>query len=96
MAPSNVIVLHPDDNVATAITDLGVGDTVKSDSRQLTVTEGVPFGHKVALAAIPSGASIVKYGESIGVANTDIAAGAYVHIHNIESQRGRGDLGTRK
>lgn len=34
----------------------------------------------------------MKYGESIGRANEDIAFGEYVHIHNMEAMRGRGDL----
>jgi altronate dehydratase small subunit len=93
---SNVIVLHPEDNVATAIADLNPGDTVKSKSAQVKVAEAVPFGHKVALSAIAAGAPIVKYGEHIGLAKQDIAAGGYVHIHNIDSQRGRGDLGDAK
>jgi hypothetical protein len=30
-----------------------------------------------------------KYGECIGVATADIAAGSHVHVHNMESRRGR-------
>ena len=92
-----VIVLHDTDNVGTAIADLAMGDTVEVPGRKLQVTEAVPFGHKVALTAIKAGAAIVKYGESIGVAKQDVASGACVHVHNVESQRGRGDLiDTRK
>jgi hypothetical protein len=36
---------------------------------------------------------VVKYGQRIGVAGADIAAGAHVHVHNVVSERGRGDLG---
>ena len=34
---------------------------------------------------------IVKYGEIIGRATQDIAVGQHVHVHNLESCRGRGD-----
>lgn len=34
----------------------------------------------------------MKYGESIGGASQDIKKGEYVHIHNMEARRGRGDL----
>lgn len=34
----------------------------------------------------------MKYGESIGAASSDIKKGDYVHIHNLEALRGRGDL----
>jgi altronate dehydratase small subunit len=37
------------------------------------------------------GDSIIKYGEVIGVATREIAPGQHVHVHNLESRRGRGD-----
>ena len=57
-----------------------------------TVTDDIPFGHKFALCDIGNGQLIIKYGEEIGMASCDIAQGAYVHVHNLESMRGRGDL----
>jgi len=33
----------------------------------------------------------VKYGEPIGIATRDIRSGQHVHVHNLESARGRGD-----
>ena len=43
----------------------------------------VPVGHKVALKAVPQGAPVMKYGHVIGYATQDIAAGEYVHSHNL-------------
>ena len=34
----------------------------------------------------------MKYGECIGAANTAIRKGEYVHVHNMDALRGRGDL----
>ena len=91
-----VLVLHPSDNVATALVDLDVGQTVTAAHQAGTVTvraqEPIAFGHKLALVPLAVGASVYKYGEVIGVAAADIPAGAHVHVHNVESQRGRGDL----
>jgi len=87
-----VVVLHPRDNVGTAVADLAAGDVIELPGHALRVAETVPFGHKVALAAITRGAPILKYGESIGVATCDVPLGGCVHTHNVESQRGRGDL----
>jgi hypothetical protein len=87
-----VIVLHPDDNVATAVADLVAGEDLQVGSHTLKVTEPVPFGHKVALRDIGPRMPITKYGESIGLALGAIAAGSCVHTQNVESQRGRGDL----
>jgi len=44
---------------------------------------GIPRGHKVALRDIAAGAQVRKYGQSIGVAKGDIAAGDHVHTHNL-------------
>ena len=87
----NVIILHPDDNVATAVEDLAAGDIVSIKGTELKVVEPIPYGHKIALTDIAKGETILKYGEPIGRARDDIAAGGYVHVHNIDSQRGRGD-----
>lgn len=90
---SNVIILHPSDNVGTAVADLATGDRVDVGGTLVAVSEAVPFGHKVALTPIKAGETILKYGESIGLALVEIRQGGCVHVHNVESQRGRGDLG---
>ena len=91
-----VLVLHPSDNVATALADLDAGQTVTVARQAGAVTvcaqEPIAFGHKLALVPLAAGALVYKYGEVIGVAAVAIPAGAHVHVHNVESQRGRGDL----
>ena len=52
----------------------------------------IPYGHKLAVRDIHPGDQILKYGESIGAATQEITAGDYVHVHNLDSQRARGDL----
>ena len=42
-------------------------------------------GHKYAARAIQAGEAVVKYGQVIGVAKADIAAGRHVHTHNVRS-----------
>ena len=92
---TKVIVLDETDNVATAIAEIAEGENVEAGSRRVVAKEAIPFGHKVALAPIANGDSILKYGESIGLAKGDISEGACVHVHNVDSQRGRGDRGAR-
>ncbi len=86
------------DNVATIFangivdgTQVEVRDK-KGQSETITVHGDVPYGHKVALRDIAKGEPIMKYGESIGAASHDIKKGDYVHIHNMDAMRGRGDL----
>lgn len=86
------------DNVATVFADGTTADTVvcvrdRAGNESLVTALGdIPYGHKIAIADIAAGQTIVKYGESIGVASREIAVGDYVHVHNLDSMRGRGDL----
>lgn len=90
---TKVIILDDTDNVGTAIDDIAEGETIESGKASVVTVERIPFGHKVALKPLASGEVILKYGESIGLALGDIAEGACVHVHNVDSQRGRGDKG---
>lgn len=90
--------VHDCDNVATVVSN-GVEKKAsvevydkKGNKSVVTVHEPVPFGHKVAVEPIACGARIIKYGEEIGVATQNIDRGDYVHVHNLDSMRGRGDL----
>lgn len=47
----------------------------------------IPIGHKVALADIKKGDTIVKYGQDIGKAIADIKKGEHVHVHNVKTKR---------
>lgn len=89
------IVIHPSDNVATALFDLEEGEIVSvyrdSTEIQMKLSEPIKFGHKLSLAFVAAGEDVIKYGETIGVASQNIMPGEHVHVHNLESQRGRGD-----
>ena len=80
------------DAVVTAVDDLEAGHEVHVDDRTITLADDVPFGHKFAIRPIGRGDDVVKYGEVIGRATVEIAPGDWVHTHNCESTRGRGDL----
>lgn len=90
--------ITPQDNVATVFsTETRAGETVAVTTRTgrvcpLTALTAIPYGHKIAVTDIEEGDAIVKYGEVIGRASAGIRAGEHVHVHNMESCRGRGDL----
>ena len=85
------IRLHPSDNVAIALADLGPGTRLDGpDGLDVTLAGPVKRGHKVALAPIVAGALVLRYGQVIGAATEAIAAGAHVHSHNL----GMGPHGT--
>ncbi|OXS79068.1 UxaA family hydrolase [Domibacillus enclensis] len=89
------LYLSSKDSVAVALSELPAQADVilKADEYELgiTILEPIRFGHKFAVKAIRQGDDIIKYGEVIGAAVTDIPAGAHVHVHNLEGKRGRGD-----
>jgi len=86
-----VILINPKDNVATARRDLAEGTVCRAGVAKVRLREKIPLGHKVALRPIRKGEAIIKFGNPIGLATQDIAPGELVHIHNMESCRGRGD-----
>lgn len=79
------------DNVVTVITDLETGMEIPYNGATIELRENVPFGHKVALVPFEPDDTIVKYGEPIGEAVESIEPGEWIHTHNCESTRGRGD-----
>ena len=95
MGNSHSIVVDSTDNLATAVRTVDAGETVTVDiggtERTITVGDDIPFGHKIALTDIDEGETVYKYGKSIGYASEPIAAGDWVHVHNVESNYGRGD-----
>ena len=97
MALNLALKVNDKDNVATIFAN-GITDGTqvevrdkKGNSQLLTVHGDVPYGHKIALTDIHVGEQITKYGEEIGIATREIHPGDYVHVHNLDSIRGRGD-----
>ncbi|MFM2389143.1 MAG: hypothetical protein RLZZ437_698 [Pseudomonadota bacterium] len=76
---THAIRLHSSDNVVIALADLPVGAEVEG----MQLLTAIPRGHKIAVAAIPAGGLVLRYGQIIGQALADIPAGAHVHSHNL-------------
>jgi len=94
---ADAILINKKDNVATALRDINANEEVNVGENEniikIAVKAKIPYGHKFAIKEIKKNGNIYKYGEIIGKATQLIQKGDYAHIHNIESQRGRGDLG---
>src|SRR5262245_50252432 len=75
--PLSAVAVHlrPDDNTAVAARPLAAGMSFSHDGRTLTLSARVNLGHKLAVAPIPKGAPVLKYGQIIGFANQDVAPG---------------------
>lgn len=83
---TDFIRLHPDDHVAIAITTLDPGCDVQVEGESIKIATTVPRGHKFAVRPITSGAAVLKYGQPIGIATTDISVGQHVHSHNLRDE----------
>jgi altronate dehydratase small subunit len=85
--------LAPRDNVATVLQAVGRGERVlvktPAGMVELEAAEPIALCHKIALVDLAPGDAVIKYGECIGEATGPIARGAWVHIHNVRSRRGR-------
>ena len=58
------------------------GETLKIDA-----LETIPLGHKIAIADIEAGGTILKYGRDIGRTIAAITKGQHVHVHNLRTKR---------
>ena len=83
----SLYIIHRDDNVATAVSEIDRGPALTAGIRSclLEVTEPITRGFKIALCDIPKGLPVIKYGVAIAYATRDIRQGECVHIHNAAS-----------
>ena len=86
----NGVIIDEKDNVVVAIHELEAGTDVAyplpgGGEGHVVTREHIPLFHKIARTDIKRGEKVMKYGEYIGVATADIAAGEHVHTHNCAS-----------
>ena len=82
------IKINENDNVIVALKELTAGETILAGTQEVTARETIPAGHKMAIRDIAAGAEVIKYGFRIGNAKEDIAAGQWVHVHNLKTALG--------
>jgi len=85
------VILHHNDNVATLLSKVQKGETIKvkinDEIVEIEILQDIPFGHKISIKNIKKNEKVIKHGEVIGLASKDILKGFHVHIHNIQSYR---------
>ena len=67
------------DNVAIVVNDGGLKAGTFIQDFNITLIEDVPQGHKVLLIPLEYDQEIIRYGEIIGYANTNLLAGCWVN-----------------
>lgn len=88
---AKTIRLHSDDNVVIALQDLEAGTLV--DGGTIELTQSIARGHKIATRPVQTGENILRYGQIIGQAKSDISVGEHIHVHNIGMGNHRQDYG---
>ena len=73
------IKIHPVDNVAVALRPIPAGTAFEG----IKANMDIPQGHKMALKALEANTHVMKYGFSIGHTTAAVAAGDWVHTHNM-------------
>ncbi len=94
MNPPDFIAHHAEDNVGVVVVEDAtrgkmLAGWVSATNGELTAAalDDIPLGHKIALADLTAGATVIKYGQDIGRAVADIPRGSHVHTHNLKTKR---------
>ena len=89
-----VLVHDRRDNVGVVVVeDLAAGADVlcvvteDDNDFRLTARADIPIGHKIALADLGEGDTVIKYGEDIGRMVGSAERGGHVHVHNLKTKR---------
>ena len=85
------IIINSKDNVAIAIRKLKKNQKYDLQGDTIIIKDDIDPGCKLVIKNIKKGDMVIKYGEIIGRAIQDIEIGEFVHTHNLEGIRGRGD-----
>jgi (2R)-sulfolactate sulfo-lyase subunit alpha len=54
---------------------------------EVTVSQDIPLGHKIAMQDHETDGAVIKYGADIGRVSEPIKKGQHVHIHNLKTRR---------
>jgi len=94
MSVPHMLVHDHRDNVGVVVVEGVEAGTqmlcvVTEDDSDFTMVarQPIPIGHKVALADLEAGATVVKYGQDIGRMVATAARGEHVHVHNLKTKR---------
>ena len=88
----NAVRISEKDNVVVAIEPIKNGDLVEykdldGELKSLKALDDIKIYHKIAKTNINKEEAVIKYGEHIGFALSDIKVGEHVHEHNTEGRR---------
>ena len=88
------IVHNENDSVGVVVVEgVSAGDTlngwIMDQQKDITfeAKDHIPIGHKLAIADLADGDTLIKYQVDIGRVVAPIAQGEHVHVHNVKTKR---------
>ena len=81
MAKRKYVRITEQDNVVVVVQDTPKGTEIMEG---LAANQDIPQAHKVALADIPAGGEVIRYGVVLGYAVHDIKKGDWINEHMLE------------
>ena len=94
MSIPQLLVHDRRDNVGVVVVEgVKAGDellcvvTEDNSDFKMQTKHDVPIGHKIALADLAEGDTVIKYGEDIGRIVAAVAKGEHVHTQNLKTKR---------
>ena len=88
------IVHNENDSVGVVVVEgVSAGDTlngwIMDQQKDITfeAKDDIPIGHKLAIADLADGDTLIKYQVAIGRVVAPIAQGEHVHVHNVKTKR---------
>ncbi|MDC6365908.1 MULTISPECIES: UxaA family hydrolase [Flavobacteriaceae] len=81
-----LIKVHPDDNVAVALTDLAKGEEILFEGETIVPLSDTKAKHKISLADLSEGDKIMMYGVLVGKTTSKVDRGGLLTVENMKHQ----------
>ena len=91
-----VTLIHPDDNVLVALTNLEQGEVISFNKKEIPLPSRVPAKHKFAIKDLHPGDEIKMYGVLVGKAEKEIPLGGVITTSNVKHAANGFEIRERK
>ena len=94
MSNTDIIIHDEKDNVGVVViekitTDQDCNCWIMENDKSVSIQskDEITLGHKIAMADLSEGDTILKYGHDIGKVVKNIKKGEHVHVHNVKTKK---------
>ena len=91
-----VTLIHPDDNVLVALTNLEQGEVISFNKKEIPLPARVPAKHKFVIRDLQPGDEIKMYGVLVGKAEKQIPLGGIITTSNVKHAANGFEIRERK